>query len=292
MQFNLHIDFSKHAKSDKKKSASKNHTFHFNAKKNSKSKTRKFNLGSITLGAIFIVFIFFIWNTNTVHSNLSHKYTEVSNPNKFDTNCYINEEYYSTYEKEDIQIAAKHLYKKTGIQYYDIYIDIRNTECQTEAEADAYIKTSLDNYVKNPEYALIHLRSSSRNAGKDKEGYDIHIGYRNEYIVGEKTEEFLDSEALKYLRELYEITGSEWDSEKLYDCFDKFCDATLNYEKHQNANIFRIIIVSVAGIAIVVGILAIIISKKRHEETIRILNTPIDTLEKESEELKDKYLDI
>lgn len=291
MQFNLHIDFSKHTKSNKKGINKKQHTFHLNNQKNSKQKPKQFNLGSIILGLIIIITIFFLWNTNTAHSNLSHKYTAISNPNKFDTNCYVNEEYYSTYEKEDIQIAAKHLYKKTGIQYYDIYIDIRNTECRTEAEVDTYIKNSLENYVKNSEYALIHLRSSSRNAGKDEEGYDIYIGYRDEYIIGEKAEEFFDSEAIKYLRELYKTTGSDWDSDKLYSCFDKFCDETLNYEKHQNAKTFRIIAASVAGIAIVVGILTIIISKKRREETIRILNTPIDTLEKESEELKDKYLD-
>ena len=221
-------------------------------------------------------------------AEITYEHKAIENPYEFNKDCYINENYYSTYEKEYIVNAAKLLYQKTGIQYYRIEIDLTQSGCKTETDVDAYIKDYIDQNISSKDYSLIFVYTNSIESELNEDGYMDYIGHRAEFIVGNKADDFLDYEAMQLLREYFKKYDCDWDSKKLGKCFEKFIDETINFERKQTTKTVTTVFVVVLIIGIIAGCIAYVLYKKHIENTIRILNTPIEDLEEDA--LKDKYL--
>lgn len=266
--------------------------------KSNKTTTIQIHIGDTTkkvlkFGIIgFILFNILIYgavylDTQVAKTEVTHTHEPIDNPYEFDRNCYIDEVYYYGDDKENVTTAAKLLYERTGVQFYYFYLDI----IPTEADSDAYVRAFVDAYieatVKDIDYALIYIQTNSKVIGYDENGYEKRVGNLNEHYIGKYADDFFDSEGETLYLEYFDMYNCEWNLDDLQKCFDKTTDDLLNYEANQLKSTIKTIVISVLVIGGIAGVIAYKLYRKRVEDTIRILNTPIDDL---AEDLAEEYL--
>lgn len=263
----------------------------------------------ILIGVYIIIFIAFIQIVSNIGSNdninfdqtdilserfeveqavslLNHRYEMIENPNPFDdTCCILSEEEYSKERYDSIIQAAKYLYENTGVQFY--YFDVDITGLSNKQEIANIVQTVIDENVEHQEHALIYTTQYSSFYNED-EDTDYYLIKNTEFIVGDKAKVFFDTEGLHYFEELYDDYGCTWYN-TLGSCVTEFCDTTLNYGKEEEQKTFAVTIATTMLIILTVATIIYGLRKKRTEDTIRILSTPIEELETEADKLVDKY---
>ena len=268
-----------------KSNKTKTTTIHIHISDNAK-KVFKFGIIAFVLLHVLVFTLYYI-DEKTPKTKVTHEHTPIENPYDFDRNCYIAEVNSYSEDKNNITAAAKLLYERTGVQYYYVYLDIANSGADSEAYVRTYVDTYIDETIKNKDYALIRIQTNGAVIGQDEYGYDRYVGYLDEHYIGKHADDFFDSEGELLYLDYFDVYDCDWNTEDMYQCFDRTTDELLNYKNNQ---IKEIVIGSVVGVLIIGGIIFIIaykLHRKEVEDTIRILNTPIDDA---ADDLVDEYL--
>lgn len=181
----------------------------------------------------------------------------------------------------------QYFYNKTGIQPYIVLLDY-NPELQTDDDKIAYAEQWYDANIDN-EGTFLFMYFAEPDVDND-------VGYMC-YVNGREISTVMDSEAVDIF---WAYLDSKWYSDMSTDdlfvyVFEKTADRIMD----KSTTGADVMIFAIGGIVVVVvGFIGYKALKAKHvrdkekaEETERILNTPLEKMETDADNLADKYLD-
>ena len=191
---------------------------------------------------------------------------------------------------DNVSRASKELqyfYNKTGIQPYVVLLDY-NPELTTDDAKTAYAEQWYEDNIDN-EGTFLFMYFAEEDADND-------VGYMC-YVNGREISTVMDAEAIDIF---WAYIDSKWYSDMSTDdlfayVFEKTADRIM--EKSTTGADVMVLLV-VGGVIVAVGFIGYKTlkvknarDKEKAEETERILNTPLEKMETDADNLADKYLD-
>ena len=244
---------------------------------------RSSSIGSI-LTAIFFLFVFlfvFVGSFSSGKQVSTRNREKIENPVAYTNDCVKDEIGYV----EDVSALSKNLqnfYNKTGIQPY-IYLKAYDASLSTDAEKEEYAK---DWYDKNIDNEDTFLYVYFEDADPDEVGYMA-------YVNGKEVTSVMDAEAVSIF---WNYIDRYWTDGSLtmVQVFTKTFDATAKTIMTKSTTGKDLAKKGILFGTVLVGVVAVIVilrmhykrQKEKAQETVEILNTPLD----HQDNIRDKYL--
>lgn len=241
--------------------------------------------GTLSLILCFIVFsiiivgLFGIVSSSKPTSTINRE--KLTNTVPYDNNCIIDELGYIENQSK-LAKNLQYFYNETGIQPF-IYLKQYDASLTSDSDKNNY---ALNWYDQNIDNECTFLFVYYGEANEDE------IGYMS-YVNGKQVTSIMDSEAIEIF---WNYIDRYWTDGSLttVEMFTKTFDSTANVIMDKSTTTKDIIKIGliIGGVVLVVGGIVYIIKlkfqrdKEKAQETIDILNTPLD----KSDELRDKYL--
>lgn len=158
--------------------------------------------------ALFIDFFMFVGSGFDSYNYLkveppAKNYTRLDNPNDFNEDCYVDEEY--SYNSDDFKAGALKLFELTGIQAYYHKFNIEEVDdLKSDNDVTNYVKARVDELYTDDPYALVIYESNSKKIPSDEgyNGYEYICSYSNTYY-GKGLKSILDSDGRAIFSELW-----------------------------------------------------------------------------------------
>lgn len=244
---------------------------------------RSSSIGGI-LTAIFFLFVFlfvFVSSFSNDKQVSTRNREKIENPVAYTNDCVKDEIGYV----EDVSALSRNLqnfYNKTGIQPY-IYLKAYDASLSTDAEKEDYAK---DWYDKNIDNEDTFLYVYFEDADPDEVGYMA-------YVNGKEVTSVMDAEAVSIF---WNYIDRYWTDGSLtmVQVFSKTFDSTAKTIMTKSTTGKDLAKKGILFGAVLVGAVAVIVilrmhykrQKEKAQETIDILNTPLD----HQDNIRDKYL--
>lgn len=244
---------------------------------------RSSSIGSI-LTAIFFLFVFlfvFVSSFSNDKQVSTRNREKIENPVAYTNDCVKDEIGYV----EDVSALSRNLqnfYNKTGIQPY-IYLKAYDASLSTDAEKEDYAK---DWYDKNIDNEDTFLYVYFEDADPDEVGYMA-------YVNGKEVTSVMDAEAVSIF---WNYIDRYWTDGSLtmVQVFSKTFDSTAKTIMTKSTTGKDLAKKGILFGTVLVGAVAVIVilrmhykrQKEKAQETIDILNTPLD----HQDNIRDKYL--
>ena len=244
---------------------------------------RSSSIGSI-LTAIFFLFVFlfvFVSSFSNGKQVSTRNRERIENPVAYTNDCVKDEIGYV----EDTSALSRNLqnfYNKTGIQPY-IYLKAYDASLSTDAEKEEYAR---DWYDKNIDNEDTFLYVYFEDADPDEVGYMA-------YVNGKEVTSVMDAEAVSIF---WNYIDRYWTDGSLtmVQVFTKTFDSTAKTIMTKSTTGKDLAKKGILFGTVLVGVVAVIVilrmhykrQKEKAQETIEILNTPLD----HQDNIRDKYL--
>lgn len=244
---------------------------------------RSSSIGSILTAIFFlIVFLFVFVGSFSSGKQVSTRNREkIENPVAYTNDCVKDEIGYV----EDVSTLSRNLqnfYNKTGIQPY-IYLKAYDASLSTDAEKEEYAK---DWYDKNIDNEDTFLYVYFEDADPDEVGYMA-------YVNGKEVTSVMDAEAVSIF---WNYIDRYWTDGSLtmVQVFTKTFDSTAKTIMTKSTTGKDLAKKGILFGTVLVGAVAVIVflrmhykrQKEKAQETVEILNTPLD----HQDNIRDKYL--
>lgn len=244
---------------------------------------RSSSIGGI-LTAIFFLFVFifvFVSSFSNDKQVSTRNREKIENPVAYTNDCVKDEIGYV----EDVSALSRNLqnfYNKTGIQPY-IYLKAYDASLSTDAEKEEYAK---DWYDKNIDNEDTFLYVYFEDADPDKVGYMA-------YVNGKEVTSVMDAEAVSIF---WNYIDRYWTDGSLtmVQVFTKTFDSTAKTIMTKSTTGKDLAKKGILFGTVLVGVVAVIVilrmhykrQKEKAQETVEILNTPLD----HQDNIRDRYL--
>lgn len=244
---------------------------------------RSSSIGSI-LTAIFFLFVFlfvFVSSFSNGKQVSTRNRERIENPVAYTNDCVKDEIGYV----EDTSALSRNLqnfYNKTGIQPY-IYLKAYDASLSTDAEKEEYAR---DWYDKNIDNEDTFLYVYFEDADPDEVGYMA-------YVNGKEVTSVMDAEAVSIF---WNYIDRYWTDGSLtmVQVFTKTFDSTAKTIMTKSTTGKDLAKKGILFGTVLVGVVAVIVilrmhykrQKEKAQETVEILNTPLD----HQDNIRDKYL--
>lgn len=244
---------------------------------------RSSSIGSI-LTAIFFLFVFlfvFVSSFSNDKQVSTRNREKIENPVAYTNDCVKDEIGYV----EDVSALSRNLqnfYNKTGIQPY-IYLKAYDASLSTDAEKEEYAR---DWYDKNIDNEDTFLYVYFEDADPDEVGYMA-------YVNGKEVTSVMDAEAVSIF---WNYIDRYWTDGSLtmVQVFTKTFDSTAKTIMTKSTTGKDLAKKGILFGTVLVGVVAVIVilrmhykrQKEKAQETVEILNTPLD----HQDNIRDKYL--
>lgn len=244
---------------------------------------RSSSIGSI-LTAIFFLFVFlfvFVSSFSNGKQVSTRNREKIENPVAYTNDCVKDEIGYV----EDVSALSRNLqnfYNKTGIQPY-IYLKAYDASLSTDAEKEDYAK---DWYDKNIDNEDTFLYVYFEDADPDEVGYMA-------YVNGKEVTSVMDAEAVSifwnYI-DRYWTDGSLTMVQVFTKTFDStaktiMTKSTTGKDPAKKGILFGTVLVGAVAVIVILR-MHYKRQKEKAQETVEILNTPLD----HQDNIRDKYL--
>lgn len=244
---------------------------------------RSSSIGGI-LTAIFFLFVFlfvFVSSFSNDKQVSTRNREKIENPVAYTNDCVKDEIGYV----EDVSALSRNLqnfYNKTGIQPY-IYLKAYDASLSTDAEKEEYAK---DWYAKNIDNEDTFLYVYFEGADPDEVGYMA-------YVNGKEVTSVMDAEAVSIF---WNYIDRYWTDGSLtmVQVFTKTFDSTAKTIMTKSTTGKDLAKKGILFGTVLVGAVAVIVilrmhykrQKEKAQETVEILNTPLD----HQDNIRDRYL--
>lgn len=244
---------------------------------------RSSSIGGI-LTAIFFLFVFifvFVSSFSNDKQVSTRNREKIENPVAYTNDCVKDEIGYV----EDVSALSRNLqnfYNKTGIQPY-IYLKAYDASLSTDAEKEEYAK---DWYDKNIDNEDTFLYVYFEDADPDEVGYMA-------YVNGKEVTSVMDAEAVSIF---WNYIDRYWTDGSLtmVQVFTKTFDSTAKTIMTKSTTGKDLAKKGILFGTVLVGVVAVIVilrmhykrQKEKAQETVEILNTPLD----HQDNIRDRYL--
>lgn len=237
------------------------------------------------IGIIFALFIVFILISSSSSSDMASSYNreKLDSNIAYSTNCIVDElGWFDSTNKTAKNL--KYFYKKTGVQPY-IVLHEYDSNLVSNKDKENWAYAYYDNNIDN-ECTFLYVYFAEKN--------DNDVGYM--YCVnGKQIGSVMDSEAQDifwgYIDKYWYGNGSTDDV--FINAFKETADTIMTKSKTK-ADVIIMLLVVFGIIAVCITLFMVLKSKfkrdkEKAEETERILNTPLDELADDSDEILNKY---
>lgn len=213
----------------------------------------------------------------------------------YQTNCVFDEDDWFV-DPYQVGKDLKGFYDRTGIQPY-VLIKAYDASIVSDAQRDAFAEKWYDEHIDN-EGALLFIYFAERS--NDAVGMAILKG-------GASTKTFMDDLAMDVFWDVYDSNyfNTDLDSEEfILNTFNETADICLSSRTvttTQETGAFAflgkfipVVLIILAVIVVAIILVSVVCARNKHnrekaEETARILNTPIEKLGDNGDDLVDKY---
>lgn len=208
----------------------------------------------------------------------SHSRTPITNPNTFDPQCFIDEEFYFESEAESWLSGARTFYEKTGVQLRRLHLDIsRNDDITTTNQAVDYCYDYIDKNIKDKDYCIILFSTSNKEIPRENDLSD-YVDVDAQFFYGDETSSIFNAEGIEILESCFSYYIDDYRWNELHLAMKDAISALM--EKPTDDTWYYILIAVIFIIADVYLIILLVqdYKEEKRREALTILNTPIESL--------------
>lgn len=260
-------------------------------------------IGSVIALVIVLLIAFFVIRAMNGSSGgltgqqaITHNRTKLESGVSYNSNCIVDElGWFDSTSKTGSQL--KSFYDETGVQPY-IYLKSYDSSLSTDAEKDAWAVDYYDNNFKD-ENIFFYVYFAERDT-------DDEVGYMS-YANGQLVDSVMDDEAVNiFWNNIDRYWYTDYSTDEVFiRTFNDTANtimADVNAQTNRQTTfikgIIKVVVVLIVAVAVIVVLIVLINfwkkkkqrEKEEAEETIQILNTPMqDLVNDQMKDLENKY---